>query len=125
MARPVRLESPLRAFTRVAATDTQIDGVAVPAGSRVAVFYASANRDERKWTDPDTFDITRDCADQLGLGYGEHGCAGQGLARLEVTALLSRLARSVRRIEPAGAPVVSVASIVRSYAELPVSLVPA
>jgi len=69
----VRLESPLRAFARYVERDTEIGDVAVSAGSRVAVFYASANRDERVWHDPTSFDITRDAAAQLGFGQGAHG----------------------------------------------------
>lgn len=121
----VRLESPLRAFTRVAARDSNIGGTAVAAGTRLGVFYASANRDERKWRDPDTFDIARRNADHLGLGYGEHACAGQGLARLEFASLMTCLARSVRRIEPAGEFPISISGLVRSRSALPVRLVPA
>ena len=119
----VRLETPLRAFTRVAARDTSIHGTVVAKGTRVAVFFASANRDERKWTDPDRFDVTRDNADHLGLGYGEHGCAGQGLARLEFAALFTRLAQRVQRIEPAGGFVRTASSLLRSYATLPIRLI--
>lgn len=118
----IRLESPLRAFTRVAAHDTEIGGHPLPEGSRVAVLFASANRDERKWDRPDEFDITRENADHVALGYGVHGCAGQGLARLEVTSVLTRLARSVARLEPAGEPRTVVHSLVRGYASLPVRL---
>ncbi|MGY1812613.1 cytochrome P450 [Blastococcus sp. SYSU D00820] len=122
----IRLESPLRAFSRVAARDAEIDGVPVPAGTRVAVFYASANRDERHWgPTADSFDITRDNADHLALGYGVHGCAGQGLARLEVGAVLTRLAASVARLEPAGEPVRQVNSMLRAHAALPLHLITA
>src|SRR4051794_15407870 len=70
----------------------------VPADSRVLVIYASANRDERQWDRPDEFDVTRrDAVAQLGFGYGEHGCAGQGLARMETQSRLEALARSVTR----------------------------
>ena len=121
----VRLETPLRAFTRVAAVDAQVDGVEVPAGSRVAVVFASANRDERRWEDPDRFDVTRRNADHVATGYGEHACAGQGLARLEFSALFGELARRVERFEPAGDRVLTRSGMVRSYASLPVRLVPA
>lgn len=121
----LRLETPLRAFTRVAATDTHVDGVPVAAGTRVAVVFASANRDERRWEHPDRFDVTRRNADHVATGYGEHACAGQGLARLEFAAVFAELARRVARIEPAGEPVLTRSGMVRSYASLPVRLVPA
>ena len=55
------------------------------------VSYASANRDERHWDRPDELDITRESADQLAFGHGEHACVGMGLARLEGAAILSAL----------------------------------
>ncbi|WP_181801186.1 cytochrome P450 [Streptomyces shenzhenensis] len=118
----IRLESPLRSFTRVAGRNTEIGGDPLEEGSRVAVLFASANRDERKRDPPDEFDITRENADHVALGYGVHGCAGQGLARLEVSSVLTRLARSVSRLEPAGEPRPVVHSLVRGYASVPVRL---
>jgi cytochrome P450 len=53
----------------------------------VLVSYASANRDPLEWDAPDTFDIRRDAARQLGFGHGTRGRAGQGLARLETAAM--------------------------------------
>jgi len=61
--------------------------------------YGSANRDERKWQDPEQFDIRRKAAEQLAFGYGEHLCVGLPLARLELRALLTSLARRVKRFE--------------------------
>ena len=78
----VRMESAVRAFGRRAERDTEIAGTRIPAGSRVLVMFASANRDDRVWSDPDRFDITRDASRQLGFGHGVHACAGQGLARM-------------------------------------------
>jgi cytochrome P450 len=118
----LRCESPLRAFTRTATQDVDIDGFAVAEGSRIAVFFASANHDERKWDRPEVFDITRSNADHLALGYGVHSCAGQGLSRLEITAVLTRLARSVARIEPAGDFTRTVNALVRSHASIPVRM---
>jgi cytochrome P450 len=99
-----------------------IDGFTVAEGSRIAVFFASANHDERKWDRPEVFDITRSNADHLALGYGVHSCAGQGLSRLEITAVLTRLARSVARIEPAGDFTLTVNALVRSHASIPVRI---
>jgi cytochrome P450 len=94
----VRYEAPLRAFSRKVARDTELAGTVIPKGARVLVIYASANRDRLAWDDPDTFDIRRDAARQLGFGHGAHGCAGQGLARLETAAML----RAGRRPRPVG-----------------------
>lgn len=119
----VRLHSPLRAFARLAATDAEIDGVHVPAGSRLVVFYASANRDERMWEEPTSFDVTRDATHQLGFGQGAHGCAGQGLARLETQSILHSLLTQVDRIELVGDPVWGVNNIIHQLDRLPLQLV--
>ena len=68
----------------------KIGGTGIAAGSRVLVIYASANRDEHEWDQPDSFDIRRDATRQMGFGYGSHACAGQGLARMETQAMLPR-----------------------------------
>ncbi|WP_410869592.1 cytochrome P450 [Nocardia sp. A7] len=119
----VRVESPLRAFTRTAARDADVGGVKISRGSRVLVIYASANRDPAEWERPDSFDITRDAARQLGFGSGVHGCAGQGLARLETTSILRALAGRVDRIELAGEPKWTVNNIIHRLEHLPLELV--
>jgi cytochrome P450 len=118
----VRYESPIRAFGRLTTRDVEIGGVLVPADSRVLVIYASANRDERQWDRPDEFDVTRgNAVAQLGFGYGEHGCAGQGLARMETQSLLEALARSVTRFT-LGTPERALNNVIRSLASLPVTV---
>ncbi|MFE6886931.1 cytochrome P450 [Streptomyces sp. NPDC057694] len=95
----LRLETPVPQFSRVLTEDHEIDGVGLPAGSRVALLYGSANRDERHYPDPETFDITRRPSDHLAFGRGEHVCVGMHLARLEMGTLLDRLADRVSRFE--------------------------
>lgn len=121
----LRFESPLRAFTRKLARPCVIANASIPAGARVLVLYASANRDEREWPDPGTFDITRDANRQLGFGHGTHACAGQGLARLETQAMLTALMNQVARIELAGEPTWVLNNIIRSYKQLPLRLISA
>lgn len=116
----VRLASPIRAFTRFVAKDSEIAGVAIPEGARVMVMYASANRDERKFADPDRFDVTRDVHDHLGFGSGVHMCMGMHLARLEIVSLLQSLARRVKTLALAGKPVVAMNNTIRAFASLPV-----
>jgi cytochrome P450 len=119
----VRLESPLRAFSRKVALNTVLAGVDLPAGSRVLVLYASANRDEREWNNPNQFDVTRDANRQLGFGQGVHGCAGQGLARLETQAILAQLLHRVARIVPTGEPSWALNNIIHRLDRLPIELV--
>ena len=96
----LRVETPIPQFSRATTRDHDVDGVTIPAGSRVLMMYGSANRDERKWgEDADRFDIGRRPTDHLGFGHGEHQCVGQPLARMEVRALLTELAARVERFE--------------------------
>ncbi|MFD5624921.1 cytochrome P450 [Streptomyces sp. NPDC127072] len=88
----LRLETPAPQFSRVLTEDHDIGGVPLTAGSRVALLYASANRDERHYPNPARFDITRRPSDHLAFGRGEHVCVGMHLARLEMSALLEKLA---------------------------------
>lgn len=121
----VRCEPPLRAFARCAAQQTEIAGVRIPSGARVLVIYASANRDEREWENPEVFDIRRDAGRHVGFGHGAHACAGQGLARLETTAMLRALLDRVDRIELTGTPTWAVNNIIRRYERLPLKLIAA
>jgi cytochrome P450 len=121
----VRYESPLRAFSRKVVKNTEVAGIALPAGSRVLVLYASANRDALEWENPDTFDIRRDASRQLGFGRGTHGCAGQGLARLEIQSILQALVTRVEKIVPAGEPEWALNNIIRRLGRLPLELIPA
>jgi cytochrome P450 len=92
----LRVESPVRGFTRVATHDVRIGDVTIPAGDRVLLLWASANRDERHFPDPERFDVRRSNANShVAFGFGVHGCAGQGLARLEGHALLTAFVRAV------------------------------
>jgi hypothetical protein len=74
----------------------------IPAGTRCGLMFAAANRDPRKWTDPDRFDVRRQNLGQLGFGFGVHACVGRVLALLEAEALLGTLVRNVSRFEPTG-----------------------
>jgi cytochrome P450 len=120
----LRWESPVQAFARGVTTDHDMDGVLLPAGSRVLLLYGSANRDERAWTDPERFDLGRDASRHLAFGRGNHVCAGQGLARLEAHALLTALAEHVGRFE-VGEPERRLNNTVRGLGRLPTSVTPA
>jgi cytochrome P450 len=119
----VRYESPLRAFTRKVLHSNDVAGVNIPVGARVLVMYASANRDEREWDTPDVFDIGRDAGRHVGFGNGAHACAGQGLARLETSALLKALVERVDRIEIAAEPTWAVNNVIHRHECLPVRLI--
>jgi cytochrome P450 len=121
----IRYEPPLRAFARLVRQQTEIGGVRIPSGARVLVMYASANRDEREWDNPAVFDIRRDACRQIGFGQGAHACAGQSLARLETTAMLSALLERVDRIEVTGSPTWAINNVIHRHECLPLKLIPA
>lgn len=87
-----RFLPPVPVVGRLVVQDAEIDGHVVPAGSQAALLVAAGNRDPRHYEDPETFDVTRNPVDHLSFGYGAHGCAGQGLARLEAHSMISALA---------------------------------
>jgi cytochrome P450 len=98
----VRWESPVQTFFRTATTDVAVAGSVVPEGKKILMFLAAANRDPRRWTHPDAFDLARDPSGHVGFGMGIHQCVGQHVARSEAEALLTALARRVESLELAG-----------------------
>jgi cytochrome P450 len=87
----VRWEPPLLTITRVANRDTELGGVAIPAGSSVMPMLGSANRQDERFSDPNRFDIFRDGKPNIGWGHGVHVCLGMHLARLEMRVALNLL----------------------------------
>jgi len=122
----VRLESPIQHFSRVTTRDVDVgEGITLPAGARVIVSYASANRDERQFDDADRFNITRRDGAHLGFGAGNHACAGQSLARLEALAVFKALAQHVRRFELTDNPRRRLYNVTRSFSYVPTRAVAA
>jgi len=87
----VRWDAPLLMITRVATRDTELGGVAIPAGSAVMPMLGSANRQEDRYPDPDRFDIFREANTHISWGLGVHVCLGMHLARLEMRVAVNRL----------------------------------
>ena len=117
----VRLASPIRHFTRLAAEDYEVGDDVVRKGQRLLVVYASANRDERHYAQPDVFDIRRNPRDHVGWGHGVHSCAGIHVARMELEALLRALVAQVERIEHR-TPTPLLNNILQGFATLPLRL---
>lgn len=80
----LRWLSPVGTSTRQVTESVEVAGVTLPAGARVAAVHASANRDERRWSDPDRFDLNRREGGHRSFGFGAHFCAGNLLARYEM-----------------------------------------
>jgi cytochrome P450 len=85
----LRWEPPLTAFSRLVTEDTVIDGVDVPRGALVDVAVGAANRDPRRWDNPNEYDPFREPKSHLGFGRGPHFCMGNQLARMEMRSSLN------------------------------------
>lgn len=118
----VRWASPISVFQRTAKTDVEIGGVTVKKDQRVGLFYASANFDEDVFTDPYTFDITRDPNPQLGFGgHGAHYCLGANLARQEIRLIFHSIADQAPDIHRLAEPTRLVHGWVNGIKDLQVS----
>jgi 4-methoxybenzoate monooxygenase (O-demethylating) len=121
----IRYESPVQTFFRTTSRRVELGGVPIPEGAKVLMFLAAANRDPRRWEEPDRFDITRNASGHVGFGAGIHMCVGQVLARMEGEAVLTALARRFARLEAAGASVRRHNNTLRGLRALPLRLVAA
>jgi cytochrome P450 len=98
----LRFTPPVMYFRRTATRDTEIRGVPVRAGDKLALYYPSVNRDEAVFPDPDRFDVRRSPNEHLAFGIGEHFCLGANLARLEIRVMFEELLRRLPDMELAG-----------------------
>jgi len=117
----LRMESPVQGFSRLLTRDYDLDGITLPAGSRAIAFYGAANRDERKFPNPNTFDVTRSSVEQLAFGWGPHMCVGQHLAKLEMAAIFRALATRVKRFH-IKEEVRNINNVLRGFSKLIISV---
>jgi 4-methoxybenzoate monooxygenase (O-demethylating) len=101
-----------------------VDGVWIPEGEKVYLSYASGNRDPRRWSNADKFDIRRNNAGHLGFGTGVHRCVGQMLARLQGEVVLSALVSRVSKIELEAEPKILLSNTSRGFESIPVRVTP-
>lgn len=87
----IRWETPLLNFMREVTRDTELGGVQVPEGATMMLSLGSANHDETRWNDPESFDIFRERKPHIGFAHGAHVCLGMHLARLETTKIFNAL----------------------------------
>ena len=98
---PAALNEVLRCHALMIATgrrttrDVEIDGAVIPAGSQIAILFGAGNHDPRHYENPDQFLIRRNPMDHLSFGYGVHGCAGKGLATLQIHAVFEALVKHI------------------------------
>jgi cholest-4-en-3-one 26-monooxygenase len=98
----LRWVSPISHFTRIATDTCEIRGVTITAGDQLALYFASANRDEEVFDEPFAFRVDRSPNPHLAFGFGEHFCLGAHLARVEIETVFRHLITRLEWFELAG-----------------------
>jgi cytochrome P450 len=111
-------------FRRTATADAEIGGCPIHKGDKVVMWYASSNRDETRYEDPDRFDVTRNPEHQAFGAGGRHYCLGTALARLELTILTDETVKRFPEMEIVGTPQYVESPFVNQLKKLPVRLRP-
>jgi cytochrome P450 len=100
----LRYDAPVQMVFRITREDTEVAVTPIPKGAIVAALIGSANRDERRFPDPDRFDLDRDPQGHIAFGFGKHFCLGASLARLEARVALEALAPLLPRLRATDRP---------------------
>jgi cytochrome P450 len=117
----LRVEVPMLITSRVAAVDTELRGIEIPAGASVTAVIGAANRDDERWSEPDRFDPFRDPAPHISFGFGAHLCLGMHLARAEARVAVGALLERLPRLRPTAGPDAHIhGQVFRSPTSLPV-----
>jgi len=124
-AEMVRHASPVIHMRRTATADTAIGGQAIRKGDKVVLFYASGNRDETVFENPDRFDVTRKNVVHVGFGAGQHVCVGSRLAEMQLRVAFRLLAQRVSRFEVIAPPRRFRSNFINGLKNLDTRLVPA
>jgi 4-methoxybenzoate monooxygenase (O-demethylating) len=122
----LRFQAPNHLVYRSTAVDTKLGGCFLKGDIKIATFPGAANRDPRKWVNPDKFDVMRDTANvHMSFGAETHNCIGQNVARLEAECILNELVGRAATIEPAGEPEYLIHNQLRTLGKLPLRVTPA
>ncbi len=121
----IRFESPVQTFFRTTTREVEIGASRIGEGEKILMFLGAANRDPRRWDNPDVYDVSRRTSGHVGFGSGIHMCVGQLVARLEGEVMLAALARKVSAIEISGAVKRRYNNTLRGLESLPITLTPA
>jgi cytochrome P450 len=117
----LRFDAPLHLFERTATSDTEIGGVVVKQGQKIAALLGSANRDEQHFQNATEMDITRDPNPHIGFGAGIHFCLGGPLARLEMGLALPKLIKAFPDMKIASDPIRRPTFVLRGYEKVEIS----
>lgn len=115
----LRCYAPSPFIGRTVGTRTKLGGVVLEPEQKIVNCLSAANRDPRRWENPDSFDITRDVRGHAGFGYGIHACVGQMMARMEAESLLTAFATHVTSFEVMAEPVRKINHWLRGYTSMP------
>ncbi|WP_330308058.1 MULTISPECIES: cytochrome P450 [unclassified Streptomyces] len=118
----LRRHPPVLSFRRTAAVDTELAGQRIRAGDKVVVFHASANHDERVFTDPHRLDLARSPNPHVSFGDGPHVCLGAHFARLQLRVLYEETVRALPSLRTAGPPRHLVSNFINGLKSLPVQV---
>ena len=119
----IRWQTPLSHMRRTATADYELGGKTIKAGDKVIMWYISANRDEDKFEDPYTFDITRkDARRHMAFGFGIHRCMGNHVAEMQLRILWEEILKRFETIEVVGDPVRGKSNFVMGFTDLPVRI---
>ena len=118
----LRFDSPLQLFERTATTDTEINGVLVREGQKIAALLGAANRDADVFADADFMDLTRETNQHIAFGAGIHFCIGAPLARLEMAISLPALIERFPTLELAAEPSRRPTFVLRGYDAIPATV---
>lgn len=121
----LRFVAPVQGFYRTATRDYTVGANTIPAGARVLLLFAAANRDPRHYENPDTFDLDRNPTDHLAFGGGVHFCLGAPLTRLEGARVFSQLLPRIKAIRLTGDYRYLDNPTMRGLEHLPLELIPA
>jgi len=117
----MRFDAPLHLFERTATVDTELGGVKIEKGQKIAALIGSANRDSSVFERADEMDLTRDPNPHIGFGAGIHFCLGAPLARLEMSVSLPALWEKYPNMQLAGTPVRRPTFVLRGYESVSIS----
>ena len=120
----LRLETPVQIYSRTTTRDVHIGGTLIRAGERVLLLLGAANRDPRRWPDPDAFDVHRDPTDHLGFGYGTQASLCATLTKTHLRAILDALVRRADHLYLDGSPRRRISTTTRAFASLPLHVTP-
>lgn len=122
----IRWVTPILNMRRTVTEDFEFKGNQLKAGDEVLLMYASGNRDERIFVDPDRFDVTRSPNNHIGFGFGTHFCLGSSLARIEIRIMFEELLRRLPdwRLAPGFEPQILGATFTRAYDRVEIEFTP-